>query len=905
MSRTDDSNEHDTNKNNLPRVYQNVVTSTTNTSSANPPQQQPITTTTITSGNLCVCANNTPRVPRPRNAFILYRQHQHALVVQEHPGKSNPEISKIIGEQWRSLPQKEKDFWIQLGDEEKKSHLERFPDYRYQPRRSSKRGGSTSGTSTPTGTGQIGEATICPNCKGLIINGPGYPNSNANNNNNVNVNALANATSNITTAVTVNPNKPLDFGNSAPGAGQTSGTATTPGPGVPQSSISSPAIPSPPLRPYQSAPGTQTPPLPYQQHPQQQQQQHPQQQQQHSQQHPQQQQQQPQSHVQHSSLPPQHSSSVPPPLHYDNKQYPYQPPHQSPHQLSHQPQHQPPHQTPHQPPHQPQHPSQSYYPYPPPPPPPSQTHVNTLTSLTQVVGSHRASAPQVPSAHQTILPNHQQQGGPRHQSAPEAFPLNPPPLYSSRSPTVSSSSLLTDTSSIATSHSSISSASSSSAPGSISSASGVSGNLLPRIVPRPQDEILGTLPGSIPKSPIARQLSAGSPFKPRSVSSPAPEGLHPPPEIHPRHSSLDRHASPSWNYPTQSASQSPIPSAATSPSLGSTVPNSSQGISSGTGSTFQLYNRRQTSSVGLRPSASSHSLSSMTHGPGSSIPHAGPVSLLAEEEKSAKRRRTSSHYDPLGPGPAATTNSGPPPSHYHHHVTSPHHGTSRLNQASAPPAPSPVETFGFREKADLLSTICEPLHHHHHHRSTSIVETDRKGRIIAVEGKDLELVEAITERLGARLEGSNCKYTPHLFEQKPYFMYTKSAVNMFKVSCLHQLVSELNLSHFKYGIIGGYLMTLADELADQESPLTAAEQTSHRLTYRHRWMTNVNVLRGLPGPDYLILIDQDNQADATSVSVTTLNGGSKIIVATLGNLRTNEVIDRAVDGMINGITGKE
>ncbi|KAK9480918.1 hypothetical protein V1514DRAFT_323774 [Lipomyces japonicus] len=88
--------------------------------------------------NICLCPQVT-RVPRPRNAFILYRQHYHAAVVAAHPGKTNPEISKIIGEQWRQLSVHDKAVWQKLGDEEKKSHLERFPDYRYQPRRNIKK----------------------------------------------------------------------------------------------------------------------------------------------------------------------------------------------------------------------------------------------------------------------------------------------------------------------------------------------------------------------------------------------------------------------------------------------------------------------------------------------------------------------------------------------------------------------------------------------------------------------------------------------------------------------------------------------------------------------------------------------------------------------------------------------
>lgn len=49
-------------------------------------------------------------------AFILYRQHQHAGVVAQHPGLPNPDISKIIGEQWRRLPFEDKNEWKALAE---------------------------------------------------------------------------------------------------------------------------------------------------------------------------------------------------------------------------------------------------------------------------------------------------------------------------------------------------------------------------------------------------------------------------------------------------------------------------------------------------------------------------------------------------------------------------------------------------------------------------------------------------------------------------------------------------------------------------------------------------------------------------------------------------------------------
>ena len=168
-------------------------------------QHQQVASSASSPTHPCICSSNTGRVPRPRNAFILYRQHHHSLVVADNPGKSNPEISKIIGEQWRSLPQREKDFWIQLGDEEKKSHLERFPDYRYQPRRSSKRSSNiTNGTITSQtgGTIMTNDSGICPVCKGITNYSGNVVSSGGPNSSNASSQTVANTPAGVTVANT-------------------------------------------------------------------------------------------------------------------------------------------------------------------------------------------------------------------------------------------------------------------------------------------------------------------------------------------------------------------------------------------------------------------------------------------------------------------------------------------------------------------------------------------------------------------------------------------------------------------------------------------------------------------------------------------------------------------------------
>jgi hypothetical protein len=59
----------------------------------------------------------------PSTAFILYRQHHQAAVVSHNPGLANPEISKIIGMQWRALTEGEKNKWRALAEVCKNNYL--------------------------------------------------------------------------------------------------------------------------------------------------------------------------------------------------------------------------------------------------------------------------------------------------------------------------------------------------------------------------------------------------------------------------------------------------------------------------------------------------------------------------------------------------------------------------------------------------------------------------------------------------------------------------------------------------------------------------------------------------------------------------------------------------------------
>jgi hypothetical protein len=122
-------------------------------------------------------------------AFILYRQHHQHAIVARNPRLANPEISKIIGEQWKAEGDGIKKVWQDLAEvcivqhpssfsrslyrlqEEKIRHHTQYPDYRYQPRRQGKLGSVPLNTPSHTTV----EKYRCPRCGGRSIKTPTSP----------------------------------------------------------------------------------------------------------------------------------------------------------------------------------------------------------------------------------------------------------------------------------------------------------------------------------------------------------------------------------------------------------------------------------------------------------------------------------------------------------------------------------------------------------------------------------------------------------------------------------------------------------------------------------------------------------------------------------------------------------
>ena len=95
------------------------------------------------------------KIPRPPNAFILYRQHFHPSMKKQFPDLHNNELcmktyrsarfykanyaAVIIGNKWKAEEQAVKQKFKDKAEEKKKAHVLKYPNYQYQPRKANEK----------------------------------------------------------------------------------------------------------------------------------------------------------------------------------------------------------------------------------------------------------------------------------------------------------------------------------------------------------------------------------------------------------------------------------------------------------------------------------------------------------------------------------------------------------------------------------------------------------------------------------------------------------------------------------------------------------------------------------------------------------------------------------------------
>lgn len=89
-----------------------------------------------TKGNSHARKRAPGHIPRPRNAFILFRSHALANgLVSLQSVSDHQQVSRVVGQIWGSLPAEDKKQWQAEALKEREEHKRLYPDYQYKPER--------------------------------------------------------------------------------------------------------------------------------------------------------------------------------------------------------------------------------------------------------------------------------------------------------------------------------------------------------------------------------------------------------------------------------------------------------------------------------------------------------------------------------------------------------------------------------------------------------------------------------------------------------------------------------------------------------------------------------------------------------------------------------------------------
>ncbi|KAI3320819.1 hypothetical protein HD806DRAFT_537883 [Xylariaceae sp. AK1471] len=73
-------------------------------------------------------------VPKPMNAFFIFRRHHHRLVAEQNKKMPNGQVSQVIANMWKSMSKEEKEPWFQQARAVAEEHKRLYPDYKCRPK---------------------------------------------------------------------------------------------------------------------------------------------------------------------------------------------------------------------------------------------------------------------------------------------------------------------------------------------------------------------------------------------------------------------------------------------------------------------------------------------------------------------------------------------------------------------------------------------------------------------------------------------------------------------------------------------------------------------------------------------------------------------------------------------------
>ncbi|KAI9498724.1 hypothetical protein BDB00DRAFT_935436 [Zychaea mexicana] len=109
------------------------------------------------------------RVPRPMNCFLAYRLEKQKQIAAICPGTNHREISKVVAKWWSEEPEVEKQKYRDLAEQDKRIHKEKYPGYKYAPKKKRQRPATDISSRTNkfcrTGNSEKKENSVAVDCK--------------------------------------------------------------------------------------------------------------------------------------------------------------------------------------------------------------------------------------------------------------------------------------------------------------------------------------------------------------------------------------------------------------------------------------------------------------------------------------------------------------------------------------------------------------------------------------------------------------------------------------------------------------------------------------------------------------------------------------------------------------------